>query len=121
MSTQRDIAQRMAEAANNFLSALETTQKQKTTLSFGDEQERKNWHYIPRNRSGLPFKEMNGTERKLAQALIATGVSQAGYDKVQTIMALEETLAAVKGLIDAGKRSLLSFVPIQPSIMKRSI
>jgi len=87
----------MAEAASHFLSALEMTQKQQASLDFADTNERENWHYIPRERLGLPVKEMNGKERDLALGLVATGTSESGYAKVKTIMALESTLAEIEG------------------------
>lgn len=95
--SQTDIAQRMAEAANHFLNALETGQQQKAALDFSDTNERENWHYIPRDRAGLPVKEMNGKARELALGLVAMGTSAAGYAKVKTIMGLESTLAAIEG------------------------
>ena len=40
--------------------------------------ERTNWHFIPRERAGLPIKEMTQQQRLLAHALLATGLSQRG-------------------------------------------
>ncbi len=96
-----DVAKRMADAAGAFLAALAADQRSKARLDFADEVERKNWHYVPRDRQGLPIKEMDERQRQLAQALIATGVSERGYDKVNTIISLEDVLAEVEG---AGRR-----------------
>ena len=75
-----DIAGRMAEAATNFLAALDAGQRTQAVIDFGDNAERENWHYIPRDRAGLTLKEMDGQQRELAHSLVATGVSAGGYD-----------------------------------------
>src|SRR5436309_12199451 len=67
----------MAEAANNFLAALTPEQKAKAVFDFKDDQ-RFDWHFIPKPRKGLPFKEMTSPQRLLAQALLSSGLSQRG-------------------------------------------
>jgi hypothetical protein len=81
----------MAAAANNYLAALTAEQKAKAALPFPDP-ERENWHFIPRPRKGLPFKEMTQEQRLLAQALLASGLSHRGYAKAVSIMSLEAVL-----------------------------
>jgi len=94
---QADTVGRMAEAASNFVAGLDTAGKQKAVLDFADTTERENWHYVPRDRAGLPLKEMDGKQRELAHALVATGVSAEGYQKLSTIMSLEPILAELEG------------------------
>src|SRR5215469_16128288 len=81
----------MADAANNFLNALTPDQLAKATYPLGDE-ERYDWHFIPKPRKGLPFKEMDAAQRKLAHALLNSGLSQRGYAKAVTIMSLDTIL-----------------------------
>jgi hypothetical protein len=91
-----ETALRMADAARNFLDSL--TAQERTRVVFPVEgEERKNWHYVPRQREGIPWKEMNGSQRKLAHALIASGLSPAGYTKAMSIMALESILKQIEG------------------------
>jgi hypothetical protein len=85
----------MAAAANNLLATLSPEQKQKATFEFPDE-ERKNWHFIPRVRKGLPLKEMTYEQRLLAQGLLASGLSSRGYTKAVSIMSLEAVLAVLE-------------------------
>ncbi|HXX92951.1 MAG TPA: DUF3500 domain-containing protein [Planctomycetota bacterium] len=86
----------MAEAAGAFWKSL--TPEQQKVAGFGfDDKERLNWHFIPRDRKGLPIKEMKEDQRKLALALLATGLSKNGYDKATTIMTLESILAEMEG------------------------
>ena len=94
---QADTVGHMAEAASNFLAGLDATGQQKAVIDFADTVERENWHYIPRDRAGLPLKEMDEKQRQLAHALVATGVSAQGYEKLSTIMSLEPILAEFEG------------------------
>ena len=81
----------MASAANNFLASLSAEQRAKAVFPFGTE-ERTNWHYIPRTRKGMAFKEMDASQRYLAHALLSAGLSRRGYLKATTIMSLEKIL-----------------------------
>jgi hypothetical protein len=84
-------AEEMAGAANNFLAALSPDQRAKAVYEMKDE-ERFDWHFIPKPRKGLPIKEMTPAQRNLAHALLGTGLSQRGYAKAATIMSLEQVL-----------------------------
>ena len=84
-------AEEMTEGANNFLAALTPEQKAKTVFEFKND-ERFDWHFIPRARKGLPFGNMTAPQRQLAHALLSSGLSQRGYMKATTIMSLEQVL-----------------------------
>lgn len=92
-----ETARRMAAAALLFLDGLDGSQRAKTVLDFADEKERTNWHYIPRDRPGLPLKEMDEGQRALALALVDTGLGPLGRQKVRTIIGLENVLAETEG------------------------
>jgi len=85
----------MAAAANNLLATLTPEQKAKASFAYAEE-ERKNWHFIPRVRKGLPLKEMTYEQRLLAHGLLATGLSARGYTKAVSIMSLESVLAILE-------------------------
>ena len=91
----------MTETANRFLNALTPEQRAKATFKFEDD-ERLNWHYIPKERKGLPLREMQSYQKPLAAALLNAGLSQQGYIKARTIMSLEEVLRAMEN--DNGER-----------------
>lgn len=86
----------MTDAANKFLAALAPEQKAKAVLNF-DDAYRIDWTYVPRERKGLPFKEMNEAQRKLAHEFLKTGLSAYGYGKATTIMSLEPVLREMEG------------------------
>jgi hypothetical protein len=81
----------MAESANKFLSALSPEQKAKAVFGFADQQ-RLDWHFVPRARQGLPLKEMNEAQRQIATDFMKSGLSAMGYQKASTIMSLEPIL-----------------------------
>ncbi len=94
------VQHQMSDAAKQFLASLEDEQRAKGTFKFEDD-EREFFHFIPaedvakrygRPRKGLPFMELTSAQRHLAQALIASGLSQQGYLKANTIMSLDDVL-----------------------------
>jgi len=88
-------AEEMGQAATNFLAALTPEQHAKAVYEWKD-QERFDWHFIPKPRKGLPFKEMTPAQRALAHALVSSGLSQRGFAKATTIMSLEQVLFALE-------------------------
>jgi len=90
-----DASVEMAASAKAWLASLTAEQKAKATFEFtGDE--RTNWHFVPKERKGLPIKEMTQEQRLLAHALLATGLSHRGYTKAVSIMSLEAVLAELE-------------------------
>ncbi|MGH9321708.1 MAG: DUF3500 domain-containing protein [Vicinamibacteria bacterium] len=86
-----EAAKDMAEGAGQFLRSLTPELKGQASLPFeGDE--RFNWHYIPRDRKGLSYKAMTPAQSKLADSLMATGLSHAGMRKALDIMYLDQIL-----------------------------
>ena len=81
----------MADTAKAFLASLDPEQRARATFQFQDE-ERLNWHYIPKERKGLPLKEMTPPQKHLAHALLSAGLSQRGYIKAVSIMSLDDIL-----------------------------
>lgn len=94
-TAQGKAAREMAVAANHLWAALSPEQQKKTGFDFNDPL-RHDWHFIPRPRKGLPLKEMTGDQRALATALLASGLSQSGLIKAETIMSLEQILFTIE-------------------------
>ncbi len=83
--------QDMRESADRFLAALDAGQKSKAIFPFKDD-ERLNWHFIPRERKGLPFRDMVPAQRPLGMALVNSALSHRGQMKAAAIMSLEQIL-----------------------------
>lgn len=84
-------ASMMSAAADAFISSLSADQRAKATFAFEDEQ-RLDWHFIPRARKGIPFKELDSAQRLLGNALMSAGLGQRGLIRAATIMSLDAIL-----------------------------
>jgi Protein of unknown function (DUF3500) len=89
------IGQTMSDAASAFLSDLNAEQKSKATFPFEHDQ-RFEFRFTPRARTGLPLKEMSDAQRGKAHALLKTGLSMRGYTTATTIIGLENVLRAIE-------------------------
>ncbi len=58
--------------------------------------QRFDWHFVPRERAGLPLKAMDDRQRAAARALLRAALSDAGYGKATNIMRLEEVLRTIE-------------------------
>src|SRR4051794_23163562 len=70
-------AEAFAVAAVAFVKALSAEQHDASVFSFTDER-REDWHYIPKPRKGVPYKQLDATQRRLADALLEAGLSSRG-------------------------------------------
>jgi hypothetical protein len=86
-----EVVEEMNSAAGTLLAALSPEQRAKAVFEFKSG-ERLNWHFIPRERKGLPLKEMTPAQQHLAHGLLSIGLSHRGYLKAATIMSLEQVL-----------------------------
>ncbi len=92
----QDVAEEMIDRARHFLVSLDPDQRDQATFAFGDE-ERLNWHFIPRDREGLPYGEFTPPQRRLADRLLGTALSHEGISKALGIMYLEQILYEREG------------------------
>ena len=90
-------AKRMAAAAAHLLASLDADQYSRASMDFADHEERTNWHYVPRERSGLSLKDMNEGQRPRALMLLASGLSVSAAATAKTITELEPILHATEG------------------------
>ena len=88
-------AEVMARAAQAFLATLDDDARAKAQFPF-DAEERFNWHFVPRPRAGLPFKQMSDAQRPAAMAFLKAGLSEKGYTKAEAVRALEPILAEIE-------------------------
>jgi len=84
-------ASMMSAAAHAFINSLSVDQRARAAFSFEDEQ-RFDWHFIPRARKGIPFKELDSAQRLLGNALMSAGLGQRGMITTATIMSLDAIL-----------------------------
>ena len=78
-------------AANALLAAM--TDEQKKLAQYDIKAPlRKDWHFIPRERKGLPFGDMTNEQKTLVHKLMQTALSDSGYLKATDIIWLESVL-----------------------------
>lgn len=87
----KQILPAMEQAALAFIATLSETQKEKTVFTFQDA-ERKNWHFFPKVRAGLPLREMSEEQQQRCRQLLEAGLSEQGRKKAEGVMHLERVL-----------------------------
>ncbi|HTJ50025.1 MAG TPA: DUF3500 domain-containing protein, partial [Cyclobacteriaceae bacterium] len=88
-------AQDAALAARSFLGLLDDNLKAKAQYAYGDD-ERFNWHFVPRERKGVPLKDLNKKQRDAAFYLLESSLSFQGYTKATSIINLENVLRLIE-------------------------
>ena len=86
----------MAAAADTFLETLSSEERATVMFPF-DGEDRFDWHFIPRERKGLPLKAMTESQKDAALTLLRSSLSQEGFDKSQMIRELEQILFEREG------------------------
>ncbi len=85
----------MVMASEAFLNSLGPEQRAVAILPFEDNQ-RQDWHYIPKPRKGIPYKQLGQAQSELANALLRRGLSEHGFLKASTVMSLEPILYEIE-------------------------
>ena len=101
MTTPRQTATQMAEAAQAWLERLDDGQRLTAQWAGpadqASEAERRRWFYTPTDHGGLTLHQQRPAQQRAAMTLVAAGLSLAGYVTVATIMGLENILDRVEG------------------------
>lgn len=94
----KDIAAEMAGSARDFLRSLSSADQDQANLAF-DNENRYDWHYIPRpgERKGVPYKSMTAPQSRLAHRLMSTALSNEGISKALGVMYLDQILFEIEG------------------------
>lgn len=87
--------EKLTTAVQHFLDLLDDTQQQAATYPVDDD-ERYDWHFTPRERQGVPLKNMTEVQRAAALQLMKICLSEAGYETAQNIRELENVLRYVE-------------------------
>ena len=99
----RAVARRVAEVASAWLNALDAEQRAVAAgAAPGDgasDAERRRWFYTPTDHGGLTFHAQRPAQQRAAMRLVASGLSDAGYVTVATVMGLENVLDQVEGFV----------------------
>jgi hypothetical protein len=88
-------AGKMREQMEKLLAALPEKSRAQAMKPF-DDRDRTDWHYTPRSRNGLSFKEMGKEGREAVHALLRSALSSVGYRKLTNIIELELVLREIE-------------------------
>jgi len=92
----------MAGAAQDWLDSLDMDQRLAAVgpppgTGVVAEAERTRWFYTPPDHGGLTFHRQRPAQHRLVMRLLASGLSEAGYTTVATVLGLENVLDRVEG------------------------
>ena len=85
----------MAALAGAFVETLSDGQRNRASWPFEDA-ERFNWHYVPRERAGVPIQEMSAASKTALHDLLRYALSETGYQTAVDVMGLEEPLGLIE-------------------------
>ena len=88
-------AQETVVKANHFISLLTNEQKLETLFPF-DDNERYNFHFVPIERKGITFNELNPEQTKAGLTLLKSCLSEQGYKNAIDIVAMESILKEIE-------------------------
>jgi hypothetical protein len=88
-------AAKMRASAERLLAALPNESREQAVRPFED-RDRIDWHYTPRSRNGISFKEVDKPARDAVHGLLRTALSATGYRKVVNIIELEIVLKEIE-------------------------
>ncbi|WP_214408066.1 DUF3500 domain-containing protein, partial [Pseudonocardia lacus] len=100
----RDVAAAMAAAARAWLDALDRDQLGVATGAApsgdaADDAERRRWFYTPTDHGGLTVHQQRPAQQRAAMRLVASGLSEAAYTTVASVMGLENVLDRTEGFV----------------------
>lgn len=81
----------VVKEAQLFLASLTKDQRAKARFTV-DSDQLYNWHFVPRDRPGLPWGDMGAEQQKAAHDLLKATLSKTGYQKVEDIRSVEPVL-----------------------------
>lgn len=105
----------MVDAAKKFIGTLDSSQKALALYPF-DVDERYSFHFFPiEDRKGIPFNDLDSSQKLAANNLIKTCLSENAVKKVDQIMGLENVLKEIENrkpddhYRDSGKYFIIIF------------
>lgn len=79
-----------------FVSSLKPSVLRRAHFPFSDE-ERFDWHYVPRSRRGVALGDLNKQQASLLHSLLRANLGATGYSKAAGVIELEPILGRLEG------------------------
>jgi len=101
----RSVAAAMAAIAAELLDGLSPDQRDRMWWPFPSDGERRLWFFTPTDHGGLPLEAMDSVQHRLVYRLLATGLSEAGFNTTAVVIGQENVLDRLEGFsVDFGRR-----------------
>jgi hypothetical protein len=81
--------------AKRLLDSLTASQRRRISQDF-DGSDRKDWHYVPRSRRGVPLADMTPQQKSSLDALLKSALSPQGFTKAKGVLELEPILGSIE-------------------------
>jgi len=91
----RSVAGKMRLTATHFVATLPDKLAREALRPFEDT-DRLNWHFTPRSRNGVSFKQLDAKQQDAVHALLKQALSVEGYRRVTNIIELELVLREIE-------------------------
>ncbi|HAV14440.1 MAG TPA: hypothetical protein DCX06_13260, partial [Opitutae bacterium] len=88
---ESDLIEPMAAAVTAYLDSLDGAQLKQTRVPFTSQQ-RSDWHYVPKQRKGLPWAAMTPEQKHLSKQVFVIVFSESGHDKAKGVIGAEHVL-----------------------------
>src|SRR4051794_245067 len=96
-----EVAVQMARAATAWLGLLDVEQRRAGNGPVPSEDPRdagrRQWFYTPTDHGGLDLHRQRPAQQQAAMRLVASGLSEAGFVTVATVIGLENVLDRIEG------------------------
>ena len=83
--------QQLCDKVNALIGSMDAPQQAKLLMPM-ESPERMDWHYIPKDRKGIAWREMSPHQKDLSMDLVQALMSEAGMQKVRGVVASEGIL-----------------------------
>lgn len=90
-----EVADAMSKSANELIATFSNDQKATALYPFSED--RKGWHFIPKEREGLSLADMSDEQDAIVFELLGQGLSSQGVHTLKEVMSLESVLAIMEG------------------------
>ena len=99
LEATRPLASELAARVTGWLESLSSEQRTQAVFAppGASESERLLWFYTPTNHGGLSLVDQRPAQHRLAMQILATGLSEAGYVTLVTVMGIENVLDRLEG------------------------
>lgn len=99
LDATQPLAVELAARVAGWLDSLSSEQRRRATFGppGSSENERLLWFYTPTDHGGLSLVDQRPGQHRLAMQILATGLSEAGYVTLVTVMGMENVLDRLEG------------------------